>query len=506
MIITKCAKRLMATVMTTALVLTGLVVAPKEVSAAEGDPTVEVLGATLRLDGNKENCQSMRVGIKVTNASKAKACGIKLSIGTVENKKEAVVSTETGKTNIYDYDKVNDVVIYTAVITDIPKDKFSEKVNIQGTTKAINSETETLSTGVDKSVDSVVTGLKAKDANIDMTEDGTLAKIVNSLDTTSANNVKEIGSVNNFSSWKFPVGKDTNLGNDVYGNAQVEYDSTEQALKVTTDSSSIERSAGKGLVYQVDGSGAGDYIYEMKFKAATSEKVMLKGYFDRVSDGGIGGKEVTGTGDWQTIDVKTTLGQYGACTFATKNAGGVYYVESFKIYQLLTNADIPDFSLFDGNVELSADTLVMSGATNVQYHDGKVTLTLNKMNSGTGLGFKLKKDGSKVDLSEYSKVVINTTSNNNMPDKTYIPICVNLISTPKNGQSLYYPNMEKGENMNIVYYINELKKIKENNQVVGTLSDATAIFIKYNAWVPENETFNGPETITFTINSIKLVK
>ena len=75
-----------------------MVVAPKEAKATSGEPTVEVLGATLRLDG-KSGYQSMRVGIKVTNASKAKACGINLKVGD----KSVVVSTEKSEyQKIYD--------------------------------------------------------------------------------------------------------------------------------------------------------------------------------------------------------------------------------------------------------------------------------------------------------------------------------------------------------------------------------------------------------------------
>ena len=128
MFITKIAKRLMATVMTAALVLTGFVVAPKEVSAAEDtEPTVEVLGATLRFDGNEENCQSMRVGIQVKNASKAKECGIKLSVG----EKTLTVSTDDEKyRNIYAYDADNDTITYTAVIQNIPSDNFKTDISV----------------------------------------------------------------------------------------------------------------------------------------------------------------------------------------------------------------------------------------------------------------------------------------------------------------------------------------------------------------------------------------
>ena len=125
MIITKCAKRLMATVMTTALVLTGLVVAPKEVSAADGDPTVSVKGATLRLDNNLDGTQSMRVGIEVKNASQAKECGITIKIG--DKQKEISTANESYQ-NIYDYNEATDTVIYTVVVKEIPSDNFKDSL------------------------------------------------------------------------------------------------------------------------------------------------------------------------------------------------------------------------------------------------------------------------------------------------------------------------------------------------------------------------------------------
>mgnify|MGYP004501306391 CR=1 FL=1 len=191
MIITKCAKRLMATVMTTAIVLTGFAVAPKEVKAAEENPTVEVLGATLRLHNNAENCQSMRVGILVKNASKAKSCGIKLSIGD----KAVVVSTENEKyRNIYDYDKDNDVVTYTAVIKDIPQDKFSTDINIQGNLKTTGTETE-INSGeqVEKNINGIVEQLNKIDSTIKINNKGILVRLVDGSEVPIESNDAILG-------------------------------------------------------------------------------------------------------------------------------------------------------------------------------------------------------------------------------------------------------------------------------------------------------------------------
>lgn len=101
MIITKCAERLMATILTMALALATLVVAPKTVSALESTPTVEIKGATLKLDGAADGKQSMRIGVSIEKADLATACGVKIEY----KGKSITVATDTGYDKIYDYDE-----------------------------------------------------------------------------------------------------------------------------------------------------------------------------------------------------------------------------------------------------------------------------------------------------------------------------------------------------------------------------------------------------------------
>ena len=71
MFLSKNAKRFMSTAAVLAMTVASLVVAPK-VETAEENPTVTVLGASLRIKDNAENCQSMRIGIQVKMLAKPK--------------------------------------------------------------------------------------------------------------------------------------------------------------------------------------------------------------------------------------------------------------------------------------------------------------------------------------------------------------------------------------------------------------------------------------------------
>ncbi|MCX4276215.1 MAG: hypothetical protein OSJ27_10675 [Candidatus Gastranaerophilales bacterium] len=90
MVISKNAKTLMALILTFAFVLAGFAFTPKEARASDAEtPNVKVLGATLRID-NVDGTQSLRLGIEVSNASRAKDCGILIEA----NGKTVTVATD----------------------------------------------------------------------------------------------------------------------------------------------------------------------------------------------------------------------------------------------------------------------------------------------------------------------------------------------------------------------------------------------------------------------------
>lgn len=76
--LSKIGKRIIAVTMAAAVFVSGIVFSPaQKIKAQSPEPTVKVLGATIRTEGNKIGTQSLRVGIEVDNASYASNCGIK---------------------------------------------------------------------------------------------------------------------------------------------------------------------------------------------------------------------------------------------------------------------------------------------------------------------------------------------------------------------------------------------------------------------------------------------
>lgn len=192
MLLSKKAARVLAIASTFAFTLTGMSAAqPAKVQAAvDQAPTVKVLGATLRLDG-ESGAQSLRFGIEVSNASNAEACGIDITykgktvtVGTdVEN------DTTNGKkkhTAVYSKDEANDKIVYSAVITGIPKANYADLFEVKGYAKEkvadiVKQETEIAG----RSVNKVVEVLQKTDPNIKIDDEtGNLVKVETAEDGT----------------------------------------------------------------------------------------------------------------------------------------------------------------------------------------------------------------------------------------------------------------------------------------------------------------------------------
>ena len=164
MTITRSCKKMMAAVMAIALVLSVLFIpSPKTAKAGEGDPSVTVLGATIRLGTNDNNgTQSMRIGIKVDNANKAKACAIQLTVGATT----FTVATSADKGDLvqdklHSKDAENNSIVYAVVLTNIPQDSFYANIGILGKAWNMNDEVFT-SAEVNKNVMGVVSTLQSK--------------------------------------------------------------------------------------------------------------------------------------------------------------------------------------------------------------------------------------------------------------------------------------------------------------------------------------------------------
>jgi hypothetical protein len=134
MTITNGCKKLMAFVMSVALVLSVLFIPEAKQAKAADPPSVKVLGATLRLSsGDNDGTQSMRIGIQVDNANQAYACAIQLTVGT----KTYTVATKAGKGNevqekLHSKDEANNSVVYAVVLKGIPESAYYSTISIQG--------------------------------------------------------------------------------------------------------------------------------------------------------------------------------------------------------------------------------------------------------------------------------------------------------------------------------------------------------------------------------------
>lgn len=178
MCISKKARKLMTFVLCFVFILTSFSSVPKKAHAAT-EPTVDVLGGTLRLDA-AAGSQSLRVGIKVSHASKAKACGIEI---TAKGKTVKLATDGDGDTvekheDLYSVDEATDTIIYTAVITNIPKDYFGLQFSVKGSVTWLDEASTVATSGeaTQRSVSDVVAALQQKDPTITMSDEGVLMK------------------------------------------------------------------------------------------------------------------------------------------------------------------------------------------------------------------------------------------------------------------------------------------------------------------------------------------
>ncbi len=139
----------------------------------------------------------------------------------------------------------------------------------------------------------------------------------------------------------------------------------------------------------------------------------------------------------------------------------------------------------DKTVSLAADNFVIGGENAVYNEDGSVSLSISNAYGGLGVAFNLDESKADIDLSEYSSVVLSITSDAVYPTIVSLASDVVDIWNMKQKDSMYY-DLQNGEN-EITLNITE--------------SQASAVFLKYNAWQEGN-----PESMNITINSITLKK
>ena len=148
MYITKRAKRMMATVMTMALVLTtGSIIAPKKANAATSGPgTISAAKASVKEDGS-----ALRFLVTATLPKTYTGdLGMKLKVGEGTEK---TVSLKTGASKLYSYVEAGDnaTVGYSVAITGIPSDAINTSIVATGFADTHEA------TPVQKTVNSVIT-------------------------------------------------------------------------------------------------------------------------------------------------------------------------------------------------------------------------------------------------------------------------------------------------------------------------------------------------------------
>lgn len=388
--ISKNSKKLMSLIMMMALVFSSLVVTQKPAKAAGGAPTVEVLGATLRLN-DESGKQSLRVGIKVTNPDKVASCGIDVTYG---GKTKTVTTENEGQRNLYA--KKGDYVIYTVVITGIPVAKFGDEFSFVGKAKAIDrfvTIEDTIAT--QKSVSGVVESLNNNsDEKISITTDGLLVKEVVALDTTSI--PTEVADISKapLSSFGFLKANDT---------TSCTVNSEENTLDVTT-------TKGDGIFYKLGNSS--DYpatcIIRVVAKSTAGKGIVIDKYGTPLVN-------ETATGEYQTIEYTPTLENYAAYNVNQGWNGGVLSIKEFSINQVLTDEDLPSI--------VPLPKLVLTSSTPIT-------------DKGSWKFAEMTNYPSNFDISNYTKLIIKfkcydssenvITTNSSLAGK----ITVNLSTNP----------------------------------------------------------------------------
>lgn len=188
---------------------------------------------------------------------------------------------------------------------------------------------------------------------------------------------------------------------------------------------------------------------------------------------------------------------YGACTFATKNAGGVYYVKSFKIYQPLKNEDLANNMKLSKDIDMvfSAETAHSSKnkewwyiepKTNVYLNDGSVKVAIPE---GGGSAFYFKPDKTSIKIKDYSKIVITLSANeDNRKIRLGLSTDNNLLFDEKNAYDDQGKSTTGTANTDSVFEIDLTKIDTQDADIYGILIG--------EAWTKDVEV---------TIKSIKLI-
>ncbi len=170
-------KKAIALVMIAAVIVSGAVFwQDRATKAADLEPQVKVLGATILEESASDGSQSMRLAIQVLNASYADMCGIEVSVEG-STKEPVLISTDNESyRKIYSRHENLDIVVYTVVVNNIPNGYFDTKINFKGVVRKLGDisqsytyETETTDrtvTGIANAVEESLLPVAEKQVNV----------------------------------------------------------------------------------------------------------------------------------------------------------------------------------------------------------------------------------------------------------------------------------------------------------------------------------------------------
>lgn len=337
-------KKIMTFILAMAFVLSGIMYTPKSASAADV-PKVTFLGATLRLgqDADNNGKQSMKIGIQINNASKAKSCAINIKVG---GKTCTVTTEEIEASKGYTHDKMqsvdvdNDTVIYAVVLTNIPESAFDTNIEIQGTATDLNGkeyfsneeyQTKTVN-GIVKSLQEAYPSLGIGMMNGMLVKTSEPYASLKFEEGVVADSVS--GGLGTFKYWR-------NEETSSKATCSLSEDGT--YYTVTT-----EVGSGKGIGYQFNWDNLGKCACVASMRASGEENVSVA-YVNWFAGGfsPISNTPVTSlSNEWQDISFIYPANSYQGDFFTTETGGQRYDIQSYNIYKAITVNDIANSDEF----------------------------------------------------------------------------------------------------------------------------------------------------------------
>ncbi len=335
--------------------------------------------ATLRLD-NVAGKQSMRIGIKVNNASAASDCGI--TITTASGKAE--VSVLNGQNKIYKKDTENDSITYTAVITGIDTTHFDTEFTFSGSVTSIDGNTVTSSTSK-RSVNSVVENIGS---GIKLSESGVLVKELAALNITDTS-----------------IAVKTNSDADCF---KLTSESTVKTDYFETSCLSVKNDGwGQGVAFYTNPSYNGKHLL-ISAEVTSYDKTPLcfYHYISATKDERVEKTAAKTTspywGDWTTLELESTpASDYTNYTLHTNGYDNPILIKSFTINEILTKDNIGELPMVapeGSGTKLDLTKIHWATDSSVTTNsDGSLTAT------GTDFGIKIP---STLDLSKGAKLKV----------------------------------------------------------------------------------------------------